>query len=287
MKISEILKKRNEGVSFEYFPPRTEQGKKSFLETIEALKVYNPLYVSMTCGAGGSGAWDRTEGAVDLLLEKTKWVVMPHVTCMGIRREEVKGLLDRYQEKGIENLMVLRGDPPRDGTPFDPSIREFRYAVDLVSFVKEYGHFCMGVAVYPEGHLETGSLKEDLEHAKAKIDRGADFAITQMFFDNTYYYRMLDRMKKEGITIPVLPGILPLADVAKVKQFASICRATIPKEIEEKMERLKANPAEMEKAGLDFTIRQCRDLLKNGIRRVHFYTLNKFQVTKTVLDAIL
>ena len=182
--------------------------------------------------------------------------------------------------------MALSGDPSDDVSDFNFFDQNFSYALNLVKFIKEYGHFCIGVAVYPEGHIETSSLEEDLEYAKGKIDAGADFAITQMFFDNTYYYRLLDRMKKKGINIPVLPGILPLTNIAKVKQFASICRTTIPKNIEDTMANLAKNPQEQEKAGIDFTIKQCRDLAKNGAKKLHFFTLNKPKVIKTILAAI-
>ncbi|MCK5392840.1 MAG: methylenetetrahydrofolate reductase, partial [Candidatus Omnitrophica bacterium] len=143
-----------------------------------------------------------------------------------------------------------------------------------------------GVAVYPEGHIETSSLDDDMNYTKQKIDSGADFAVTQMFFDNNYYYALLDRMEKNNITIPVLPGILPLTDVSKVKQFASICRTTVPKHIEETMARYKNNPADMEKVGIEFTIKQCQDLIKNGAQKLHFFTLNKSKVLEQIIVAL-
>ncbi|UCG34906.1 MAG: methylenetetrahydrofolate reductase [NAD(P)H] [Candidatus Omnitrophota bacterium] len=285
MKITEILKQRDKGVSFEFFPPKTEAGKRSLETTVKALKKYNPLYVSMTYGAAG-GAQQRTKEAVIMLLKEKELVVMPHLTGICLEKKEVKNLLDEYRSKGIENIMALRGDPPLDEEGFDFSKQEFCYGLDLVKFIKQYGQFCIGVAVYPEGHIETSSLEEDLEYTKQKIDAGADFAVTQMFFDNTHYYGLLERMNKKGITIPVLPGILPLTDVAKVKQFVSICRTTIPKHIEEKMERYRKDLAEMEKIGVDFTIKQCQDLIKNGAKQLHFFTLNKPEVMKRILDAI-
>ncbi|RKY68738.1 MAG: 5,10-methylenetetrahydrofolate reductase, partial [Candidatus Latescibacterota bacterium] len=190
--------------------------------------------------------------------------------------------------KGIENIMALRGDPPQDVSDFDPTIGDFVYGRDLVDFIKrEFGeYFCIGVAVYPEGHIESSSIEEDMEYTKQKIDAGADFAVTQMFFDNRYFYQFIERAQKYGIRIPVLPGILPLTDVNKVKEFASICRTTIPTKIEEEMLRFENNPEDMKKVGLDFTIRQCRDLIKNGFKRLHFFTLNKSGVITKVLEAI-
>lgn len=287
MKISDILKQEKKGISFEFFPPKSDSAREALLATVQGLKAYSPLYVSMTCGAGGTGAWEKTEEIVYLLLKEKNLVVMPHVTCTDVTKKEISHLLERYKASGIENIMALRGDPPRGLPQYEFRTRELRYGSDLVALVKQYGHFCIGVAVYPEGHIETTTLEEDMEYTKQKIDQGADFAVTQMFFDNTYYYALLDRMKKERIAIPVLPGILPLTDVAKVKQFASICRATIPASIEEAMERVADKPQEMAKLGLEFTIQQCRDLIRHGVERIHFYTLNRLETMKTLLGAIL
>lgn len=285
MRISDILNQYNEGVAFEFFPPRSQNGLKSLVATAQKLKIYRPLYVSMTYGAAGSTqGW--TKEAVRLLLESKDFVVMPHLTSIGAKESTIQSLLDEYKERGVENIMALRGDPPSEISDFDFSKQPFRYARDLVRFIKQYGHFCIGVAVYPEGHIETASLKEDLEYTKRKIDSGADFAVSQMFFDNTHYYRLLKRMKKKGITIPVLPGILPLLDIDRVKQFVSICRTTIPPHIEEAMSRLKGNPQDMEKQGIEFTVKQCRELIRNDIKRLHLFTLNNFRVVRAILDAL-
>lgn len=286
MKITEILKQRERGVSFEFFPPKTEIGRTRLIETVKALKAYKPLYVSMTCGARGS-TQDRTKEAVDILLEEKELVVMPHLTCIGASLDLINSLLDEYKKRGIQNIMALRGDLPENTADSGLCQREFCYARDLVTFIRQYGHFCIGVAVYPEGHIEAKSLKEDIEYTKQKIDAGASFAVTQMFFDNTYYYALLDRMKKKKITIPVLPGILPMNDLAKMKEFASICKVTIPQDIEEALRPFKDKPKEMEKAGIELTIKQCQELIKNGVKHLHFFTLNKPEVMATILDAIL
>jgi methylenetetrahydrofolate reductase (NADPH) len=286
MKIKDILKQQDKGVSFEFFPPKTEAGKKSLSTTVEVLKAYKPLYVSMTYGAGG-GTQVKTKEAVDMLLEDKEFVVMPHLTCIGVGGDGLRGLLDEYSQKGVENIMALRGDPPQDVSGFDFKDQELCYAYDLVRFIKkDYGSLCVGVAVYPEGHIETDSLDQDLEYTKQKINAGADFAVTQMFFDNDYYYSFLDRARAAGISIPILPGILPLTDIAKVKQFVSVCRTTIPKRIEDEMAKFKDSPEDMEKRGIEFTVEQCRDLIKNGAKKLHFFTLNKPRVMTAILDAI-
>ena len=286
MRISEILEQNQSGVSFEFFPPKTDKGKAALARTIRALKGYKPLYTSMTYGAGGTTE-DKTKEAVYMLLEEKDLVVMPHLTCIGAREIDIKDLLDEYKQKGVQNIMVLRGDPPVGVLGFDFSKQEFSFAKDLVSFINKENNFCIGVAVYPEGHIEAASLEEDIEYTKQKIDAGASFAVTQMFFDNSYYYKLLDRMKKKEINIPTLPGILPLTNISKVKEFASVCRTTIPEYIEERMQSFKNSPEDMEKCGIEFTIKQCQDLIKNGIKYIHFFTLNKPTVIKTILDAVL
>lgn len=284
MKIKDIIKQNKKGVSFEFFPPKTEKGKQSLLTTVKALKEHKPLYTSMTYGAGGSER-DKTKEAVNILLQEKDLVVMPHLTCIGAKKTDVLDLLEEYKLKGIKNIMALRGDPPQDGGSFE-QLSDFRYAKDLVALIKAQDDFCIGVAVYPEGHIETRTLEEDMEYTKQKIDSGADFAVTQMFFDNSYYYKLLERMRAKNIDIPILPGILPLTNISKVKDFASVCRTTVPKDIEEKMQALSSNPLDMQKCGIDFTIKQCRDLIKNGAKQLHFFTLNKPLVIKTILDAI-
>ncbi|MFH1062609.1 MAG: methylenetetrahydrofolate reductase [NAD(P)H] [Candidatus Omnitrophota bacterium] len=285
MKISEILKQQEKGVSFEFFPPKTEKGRQSLSRTVEMLKQYKPLYVSMTYGAGG-GSQEQTKEAVSMLLDSRSLEVMPHLTCIGSCESEIKKILDNYKSQGIENIMALRGDPPVGEKDFNFKVKDYSYASDLVKTLKQYNHFCIGVAVYPEGHIETKSLDQDMEFTKKKVEAGADFAVTQMFFDNKYYYALLDRMQKKGITFPVLPGILPLTDVEKVKQFAVICRTTIPSDITMKMEKFRHDPKEMEKIGIDYTIRQCLDLMKNGVKKIHFFTLNKPEIITSIVDAI-
>jgi len=285
MKIKDILEKQKKGISFEFFPPKTESGMTSLQNTARALKAYQPLYVSMTYGAAGSSS-SATKEATYMLLKEKEFTVMPHLTCIGLDAATVCNLLDEYKQKGIENIMALRGDPPQGMADFDFKAQELCYAKNLVQLIKKYGHFCIGVAVYPEGHIETSSLEEDTEYAKQKIDAGASFAVTQMFFDNAHYYGLLDRMKKKGINIPVIPGIFPLTDINKLKKFCSVARTTVPRYIEESMRRFINQPDEMEKLGIDFTIKQCKDLIKNGHKRLHFFTFNKLGMIKTILDAI-
>ncbi len=284
MKIPEILKHNSaKGIAFEFFPPRNQQNEEALRRTVTALAGYNPLYASMTCGAGGTD-YSRTSQAVDILLEHKQLTVMPHITCISVRSKTIKFILDAYKKLGIENIMALRGDLVSGAGSQEC---DFTFARDLVAFIKSYDHFAIGVAVYPQGHIEAGSLQEDLDYAKEKIDAGADFAITQMFFDNSYYYDFLKRIRKRGISIPILPGIFPLTNIVKIKEFASICKATIPRHIDKALSRFSDKPQEMEKAGIEFTIKQCKDLMANGVRQLHFFTMNKASVMKEILDAII
>jgi len=285
MRVGDIIKQRESGVSFEFFPPKSQKAKDRLIETVKALKVYNPLYVSMTCGAGGVDQ-AKTKEAVDILLKEKGLLVMPHLTCLDASKDMIENSLKDYQAKAIENIMALRGDPPKGEDILSLGNRDFFYASDLVKFIRERFNFCIGVAVYPEGHIESNSLIKDLEYAKKKIDSGASFAVTQMFFDNSYYYTFRERAKRAGVTIPILPGILPLTNISKVKEFASICRTTIPEHIEQKMEAAKDRPEEMEKIGVEFTVEQCRDLKSKGFNYLHFFTLNRPQVMRSILDAI-
>ncbi len=286
MKIIELLKIPGRGISFEFFPPKNDKAKTRLKNTIEVLKEYKPLYASMTYGAGGKEQ-ENTKEAVDMLLKQKSLVVMPHLTCIGSRKENLKKLLDEYNNKGIQNIMALRGDLPEDDCFQGFLEGDLCYAMDLVKLIKsDYPDLCVGVAVYPEGHIETASLDEDMEHTKKKIDEGAEFAVTQMFFDNKYYYGLIDRMKKNNMNIPVLPGVLPLTNLKTLRRFVSLCRTTIPKNIEDALIKVENDAPEMQKIGVGFTINQCRDLIKNGFTKLHFFTLNMPDVIKTILEAI-
>ncbi|HDO36003.1 MAG TPA: 5,10-methylenetetrahydrofolate reductase, partial [Nitrospirae bacterium] len=192
MQISEILNTRDRGISFEFFPPKTGEGMSALMKVAVELAEYDPLYVSVTYGAGGS-TQDRTRKLLIKLKEETDLTVMSHLTCIGATGEMMDSLLRDYRDNGIDNILALRGDPPQDAEDYDPATGEFRYAKDLVEFVGKYNYFSIGVAVYPEGHQEAPSLEADIEYTKMKVDAGADFAITQMFFDNRYFFDFLER----------------------------------------------------------------------------------------------
>lgn len=285
MRIDDVLNRNEQGFSFEFFPPKSEAAMEPFMTMVKELERFNPLYCSVTYGAGGT-THERTRDTLFALQRETGLTLMSHLTCIGATKELLNGLLRDYIENGIENILALRGDPPQGGENFDPLKGEFRYAKDLVEFVKTYNAFSISVAVYPEVHQESPSIEADMEYTKRKIDAGADFGITQMFFDNQYYYAFRDRAIKKGISIPILPGIMPITDMNKIMKFAAFCKANIPLRIRERMEGVLDNPEEMEKIGIEIAISQCEDLLDNGVDYLHFYTMNKARVVGSILDAL-
>ncbi len=285
MRISDKFKERKQGISLEFFPPKSAEGKDAFMKVVKDLSACDPLYVSMTYGAGGT-TQDRTAKTLRWIRQETDLTVMSHLTCIGATRASMDALLKEYQAHGIDNILALRGDPPRNAPDFDPAQGEFKYARDLVEFIRKYDFFSIAVAVYPEGHGQSPSIEKDMEYTKQKIDAGADFGITQMFFDNRYYYEFMDRAAKLGITIPILPGIMPIVDCKKIVEFAGFCNTTVPKEILDRMEPVLDMPEEMRKLGVEFAVRQCEDLMKHGVDYFHFYTMNRSDSVSELLKAL-
>jgi methylenetetrahydrofolate reductase (NADPH) len=211
---------------------------------------------------------------------------MSHLTGIGATRESLGALLKQFRADGVDSILALRGDPPKNSPGFDPAAGDFKYARDLVTFIKETGAFSIAVAVYPEGHLESPGIEKDMEYTKQKIDAGADFAITQMFFDNGHYYRFLDRAAKLGITIPIVPGIMPIIDCKRIVAFAGVCNASIPQDILDRLEPVMDMPREMRKLGVEFAVRQVEDLMKHSVQYVHFYTMDRSDSVREIMSAL-
>jgi methylenetetrahydrofolate reductase (NADPH) len=286
MKLSEIFKKRDQGISFEVFPPKKADGKEGLLKVVKDLSVFDPLYVSVSYGAGGTTR-DTTLMALEWLKQGTNLDLMSHLTCIGATRESMDRLLRTLRDIGIENILALRGDPPKSIPNFDPRSGDFLSARDLVAFIRDYQAFSAAVAVYPEIHRDAESAEKDLEYTRQKIDAGADLAITQMFFDNRYFYEFRERAVRIGISVPILPGIMPIIDCRKMVSFAGVCNTTIPREILDRMEPVLDLPEEMRKVGVEFAIRQCKDLVRNGVRYIHFYSMNRSDSLREILSAIM
>lgn len=287
MKIGELLKKGTFSISFEFFPPKTEEGERELFDTIKSLECLSPTFVSVTYGAGGSTR-DRTKRVVERIHKETRMTVMAHLTCIAHSREEIISILREYKEIGIENILALRGDLPANMPNFKPPDGACKHAHELVRLIRSsFGeHFSVGVASYPEGHPESPNMDWEIRYFKKKVMEGADFSITQMFFINDYYYRFVDMCYKEGIDIPIIPGIMPITNFKQISRFASMCGATIPDDLIKRLEPHMDDQEETTKIGVEFAIKQCEDLLKNGVPGLHFYTLNKSRATLEIYQAI-
>jgi methylenetetrahydrofolate reductase (NADPH) len=291
VKVTDILKfarERGEPVfSFEFFPPKTEEGVKQLFETVEALRPLGPAFVSVTYGAGGSTR-ARTLELVTRLKRDAEVEAVAHLTCVGASRRELSEVLDEVAAAGINNVLALRGDPPRGQTAFQVHPEGFRYASELIAFIRSEKRwsFCVGGAAYPEGHLETPDLGRDLSNLKAKADAGADFLITQLFFHNAHYFRFVERARATGITQPILPGIMPFTNVEQVERFTAMCGAQIPSALRAAMEVRRTDPEGALQLGVAHATLQCADLLRRGAPGVHFYTLNRSPSTRAILAAL-
>ncbi len=292
MKIAEILRlarERGEPVfSFEFFPPKTDEGVRQLFETVEALRSLGPAYVSVTYGAGGSTR-ARTVELVKKLKRETEIEAMAHITCVGSSRDEISQVLDEVAEAGVQNVLALRGDPPRGESAFTPHPRGFRYASELVGFIRSESKrwsFCLGAAAYPEGHVETRDLGQDLRNLKVKVEAGADFLVTQLFFENSHFFRFVERARAAGIAVPVIPGIMPFTNVEQVERFTALCGADIPPLLRAAMEVRRADPDGARELGVAYATLQCADLLRHGAPGVHFYTLNRSPATRAIVAAL-
>ncbi|MCX8163913.1 MAG: methylenetetrahydrofolate reductase [NAD(P)H] [Aquificaceae bacterium] len=287
MKIGELLKKGQFSISFEFFPPKTQEGEDELFHTIKNLQELGPTFVSVTYGAGGSTR-ERTKRVVKRIHEETGLITMAHLTCIAHSKEELLEILREYKEVGIKNILALRGDKPANLQNFKPPEDACTYANQLVSLIRaNFGDwFSIGVASYPEGHPESPNMDWEIRYFKKKVESGADFSITQMFFENSYYYKFLELCQEADINIPIIPGIMPITNFRQVQKFASMCGTTIPQRLIEKLEPYADSPEETLKIGVDFAIEQCLDLIENNVPGLHFYTLNKSKATLLVYEGI-
>ncbi len=292
MKIKDLLRfarERGEPVfSFEFFPPRTEEGVAQLFRTVEALRPLGPAYVCVTYGAGGSTR-ARTVELVKRLKHETEVEAMAHVTCVGSSRDELAAVLDELAECGIQNVMALRGDPPKGEEAFRPHPDGFAHASDLVAFIRSQPKrwdFCLGAAAYPEGHVETRDLARDVANLRTKVDAGADFLVTQLFFDNARYFQFRERAHAAGVSVPILPGIMPIQTVEQIERMTRMCGASLPRVLGAAMDVRREDPDAARELGLSFATLQCADLLRRGAPGIHFYTLNRSPSTRAILSAL-
>jgi methylenetetrahydrofolate reductase (NADPH) len=275
--------------SFEFFPPKSADAADALLKTVEELRdVHRPDWVSVTYGAGGSTR-GITVDLVSRIQSELSLPAMAHLTCVGHTAEELRGVVDQLIEKGVHNVLALRGDPPKGETKFERREGGFGFASELVTFLREtYGADQLGIggACYPEAHPESKDMDADLRWTKHKVDQGLGFLITQLFFDDAQYLSYVTRARAAGIDVPIVPGIMPITNVKQIERFTKMCGASIPKDLHARLTRYADDPASVMAIGIEHAIRQCRGLLEAGAPGLHFYTLNKSHATRSILAAI-
>ena len=282
MKIRDMFAAGGPVISFEFFPPKTPEGTEALYRTVEALEICQPSFVSVTYGAGGSTR-DRTIELVTRIKRELGIEAMAHLTCVGSTADEMKSVLRRLHDEGIENILALRGDPPKGEESFERPEGGFGNANELVSFVHEQDlGFCVGAACYPEGHLEAESLDKDLEYLQNKVACGSEFLISQLFFDNADFFSFVKRTRKVGIEVPIVPGLMPVTNVAQIERFTKMCGAGIPRRLSRRLKIVESDPSAVVATGVLWTADQCKELLSREVPGIHFYTLNKSSATLAV-----
>jgi methylenetetrahydrofolate reductase (NADPH) len=286
MRISQRLVRGSPCFSFEFFPPKTEEGVHTLFATLKELAELKPGFVSVTYGAGGSTR-NLTADLVSRIRRETGIEAMAHLTCVGHSRDELKTILESFRAQGIENVLALRGDPPAGEKRFKPAVGGFRYANELNQFIREQGFdFCLGGACYPEGHMECLSRDDDLKHLQAKVDAGADFLITQLFFDNAFYFDFVERARRAGIRVPIVPGLMPITNADQIARFTRLCGATVPMRLTLEIEKRRNDPEAIIQLGIAHATIQCVELLARGVPGIHFYTLNRSLATRMIVTAL-
>jgi methylenetetrahydrofolate reductase (NADPH) len=287
MKICDLLASGMPLFSFEFFPPKTEAGAATLARTIRDLKELAPDFVSVTYGAGGSTR-ERTVELVTRIQRDEGMCAMAHLTAVAATRAEIGGLVDRLVEAGIENMIPLRGDPPAGAVDFVPPAGGFAHAAELVTFIRQrHGkRLCLAGAGYPEGHPECRDLDRDMAHLVTKVEAGIDFIITQLFFDNRHYFDFVARARRAGITIPIVPGIMPITDAAQIDRITRMCGASMPALLRAELERSRGDTVATMQLGLAQATAQCIGLIAGGAPGIHFYTLNQSPATRMILTAL-
>jgi methylenetetrahydrofolate reductase (NADPH) len=286
VRIDEILARADEPVfSFEFFPPKTDDGWSTLRTTLQDLRTFEPDFASVTYGAGGSTR-ERT-------LEVTKWLkqdlgieAMAHLSCVGASRDELRAILDGIEDAGIENVLALRGDPPRGETEWRPHPDGLSYSTELAQLISSNYPLCVGAACFPEIHPEAPDLAHDLRFLKQKIESGASFLITNLFLDNELYFRFVEEARAAGIEVPIIPGIMPVTNAHQIKTMTEMCGASIPGGMLGAIERRADDPEAVLELGVAYATLQCAELLARGAPGIHFYTLNRSPATRAILSAL-
>jgi methylenetetrahydrofolate reductase (NADPH) len=272
-------------ISMEFFPPRDEKAIATFDKVIDTLKTVSPDCVTMTFGAGGSTR-DGSYQAVKRLIEKQNLPVVAYIAGYGLGPDEITAVLDNYKALGVQTIFAVRGDMPQDAD-FKPHPDAFQYASEMIAFIREHYDFTLGCAGYPEGHIDATSLDDDIAYLKRKVDNGAEYVVSQYFYDNDFFFDYVDKCRAAGVTVPIIPGIMPVYTVKMTRNLAKICGSSITKPLAVELERLAtADKEEVIDFGIDFATEQCRDLLKNGVTGLHFYTMNRSKTTVEIINRL-
>lgn len=274
-------------ISFEFFPPKSDEAAAQLERTVAELVDLRPSFVSVTWGAGGT-VREKTIEIVSRIRNEVGLEAMAHLTCAGASRDEIAAILERIAAAGIENILALRGDPPKGSTTFTAAEGGFSYANELVEFIRQTfpRDVCLGGAAYPEKHVECGNPAVDLNNLKRKVDAGLDFLVTQLFFDNNRYWEFVERARAAGIHIPIIPGIMPITNAAQAERFTVACGATLPFKLAAELDRRRHDLAAVQQLGIAHATSQCIDLLTNGAPGIHFYTLNRSTATRKIFSAL-
>ncbi|MBV8117998.1 MAG: methylenetetrahydrofolate reductase [NAD(P)H] [Candidatus Eremiobacteraeota bacterium] len=286
MRISDALATLRPFFSFEFFPPKDTDGSHRLFKTIEALQPLRPAFVSITYGAGGSTR-ARTVELAKQIQRESGLTVVAHVTCVGSSRAELRALFDDLARAGIENVLALRGDMPTPGYAFAPPPGGFTHAAELIAMLRPNYDFCIGAACYPEKHPEAATVEDDLARLREKVDAGAEFLVSQLFFDNASFFDFEQRARAGGITAPIVPGIMPITNFEQIQRFVAMCGATIPPKLHVEMELRKGDPQAIEALGVAYASMQTVALLRAGVPGIHFYTLNRSPATRAIVSALL
>ncbi|MCA9049821.1 MAG: methylenetetrahydrofolate reductase [NAD(P)H] [Planctomycetaceae bacterium] len=286
MRLPEIFVQHPFAVSIEIFPPKTTDGDEMLRRHMKTLAEYEPAFMSCTYGAGGSTR-DRTISWCREIQEDFGRTAMAHFTCVGSTRDELNTWLDQAAAAGISNIMALRGDPPQGQETFKPVDGGLSHANELVTLIRNHqASFGIGVAGYPEKHLEAPSLQVDLDNLKRKVDAGADAVFTQLFFDNRSYYSFLDECHRRKIDVPIVPGIMPITDFDRIKRITSMCGTVFPEDLASRLEAVRDDAEAQFSIGVEYAVSQCRELRRHGVPGIHFYALNKSQACREILAAL-